>query len=211
MADLVSARSGQRDPRAGFVGASNVTQSNIPARTNAEYLGYSGWTDGALASTGVAFAVPVFIDPGTVVTNVSMVVGATAASLPTNSFAALYSGTNVAAPPLIIQSTSGGSLPAFTASTLVNFALSTPTIITPAQAPYGWIYVAVSITATTICTAAAVSTPTATGYQAFTSSTTPAGTQPFLSLTAGSALGATAAATLASPTAKAVAPIVFLT
>ena len=88
MADLVSAGYGQKFQN--LFSAVNVTQANIPARTNAEYLGYGNWTDGAIAGTGVAFAVPVFVDPGTVVTNVSMIVGATGASLPTHSFAALY-------------------------------------------------------------------------------------------------------------------------
>ena len=211
MADLVSGLYGQQNPWQGIIGLQNAVQSNVPARTNAEYLGLSTITDGALAATGVAFAVPVPVDPGTVISYVSILVGGTAASVPTHSFAALYSGTNVAAPPLIGQSTDGTSVTTFASGAVTVFTLTNPQRITPAQAPYGFVYAAVSITATTIPTAMAVATPTAVGYQWFTSSTTPKGNSPlFLSATAGSSLAGTAAATFASPSAKAVAPIVIL-
>lgn len=211
MADLVSGRYGQLNPLAQLIGISNASQSDIPARSNAEYLGFGSWTDGALAGTGILCVVPVPVDPGTVVSYVSIIVGGTGASTPTHQFAALYSGTNVAAPPLIGQSTDTTTA-AIAASGALTYTLTTATAITPAQAPYGFIYAGVSITGSTIPTAAAVSVPTAVGYQWFTSSTTPKGNAALgLSLTSGSALGATAAATLASPTAKAVAPIVILT
>jgi hypothetical protein len=49
-------------------------------------------------------------------------------------------------------------------------------------------------------------------YQYFTGSTTPKGSSPVgISVTAGSSLAGTAAATIASPAAKAVAPILVLT
>lgn len=210
MADLVSGRYGQYNPFAACLGLSNTVQPDIPARTNAEYLGWSTATDGALAGTGVLCAVPIPIDVGTTVTYVSIIIGATAASTPTHSFAALYSGTNVAAPPLIAQSTDGTTT-AIAASGVFTFTLTTAQTITNAQAPNGYIWAGVSITGSTIPTAAAISVPTAVGYQLFTSSTTPKGASPVgLSVTAGSSLAGTAASTMASPAAKAVAPIMIL-
>src|SRR5690242_12616245 len=101
MADLASGRWPQTNPLWSIIGQpTNTVQSDIPARSNIEYLGLSSaWTDASLGSSGVMQAVPIPVDPGTVISKVSILVGATAASTPTHSFAALYSGTNVAAPP----------------------------------------------------------------------------------------------------------------
>jgi hypothetical protein len=208
MADLVSGRYGQYNPLIAMLGLTNAVNPEVPARSNLEYLGLSTLTDGALAATGVAYFVPVPVDPGTVISNVTIIVGATAASTPTHSFAALYSG--IGTPALIGQSTDGTTA-AIAASGAFNFALTAQQLITSALAPNGFIYAGVSITGSAIPTAAAISTPTAVGYQWFTSSTTPKGTAPlFLSATAGSSLAGTAAATIASPAAKAVAPITIL-
>jgi hypothetical protein len=209
MADLVSGRYGQYNPMQVLFGLSNATNPEVPARSNAEYLGWSTLTDGALAGSGVLCAVPIPIDPGTVVTNVSMLVGNTAASTPTHSFAAIYSG--IATPALIAQSTDGTTA-AIAAGAMFNFVLSSPQTITAAQAPNGYIWAGVSVTATAVNTAVSVTAGTTNAiYQYFTSSTTPKGNSPVgISVTAGSSLGGTAAATIASPAAKAVAPILVL-
>jgi hypothetical protein len=207
VADLASALYGQANPFVAMLGLKNATNASVPARSNLEYLGMSTLTDGALAGSGILAAVPIPVDPGTVVSNITIVVGATAASTPTHSFAAIYSG--IATPALIAQS-ADGTTAAIAASGVFNFTI-TPTVITAAQAPNGYIWAGVSITASTVPTAAAISTPTAVGYQWFTGSTTPKGSSPVgLSVTAGSALNGTAAATIASPSAKAVAPIIIL-
>lgn len=208
MADLASGRYGQYNPLLAILGVSNVVNPEVPARSNAEYLGYSTLTDGALAATGIAAFVPIPVDVGTVITNVSVIVGGTGASTPTHQFAAIYSG--IATPALIGQSTDTTTA-AIAASAVTTYALTTAQTITGAQAPNGFIYAGISITGSTIPTAAAIGTPTAVGYQWFTSSTTPKGVGPlFLSATAGSSLAGTAAATIASPSAKAVAPILIL-
>lgn len=210
MSDVTSGRYGQTNPFAAIIGLNNAAQSNIPARSNAEWFGYSTVTDGALAGSGVMCAVPVPIDYGTTVTYVSLIIGATAASTPTHQFAALYAGTPVAAPPLIAQTTDGTTA-AVAASGAYSFTFTTPHVVTSAEAPAGFIYVAVSFTGTTVPTAMGVSVPTAVGYQWFTSSTTPKGASPLgLALTSGSSVNGTATATLASPSAKAVAPIVVV-
>src|SRR5690242_21703503 len=109
MADLASGRYPESFPLWNLLGQpTNVANSSYPARTNLENPLCTGpATDTSLGTSGVMQAVPIPIDPGTTVTKVSILVGATAASTPTHSFAALYSGTNVAAPPLIVQSTDG--------------------------------------------------------------------------------------------------------
>ena len=203
MADLVGGKFPQSSPVAAVLaGFKNTVQSNLPARSNAEYLGFGGFTDGALAGTGVAFFVPVPVDVGVTISSVSLIIGGTGASTPTHQFAALYAGTGTA-PALIGQSTDTTTAP-IAASAVSTWTLTTPATITGAQAPNGFIYAGVSITASTVPTAAAVSTPTATTYQ-WNSTSGPLG----LSVTAGSALAGTAAATIASSSAKAVAPIVI--
>lgn len=182
-------------------GLSNVVQANYPARSNFEWA-LGSITDGALAASGVAAVVAIPMDPGVVISKVSIIVGATAASTPTHQFAALYSG--IAVPALIGQSTDTTTA-AIAASAVYSWTLTSSQLITNAQCPNGFIYAAFSITGTTIPTAAALSIPTAVGYQWATNAPIN------LSATAGSSLAGTAAATVASPAAKAVAPIVILT
>lgn len=177
------------------------TSSNIAARTNAEWLGYGTITDSALATTGVGCVVACPVEVGDVITSVSIRVGATAASTPTHSFAALY-GFHATAPPLIVQSTDTTTA-AIAASATFTYTLSTPTKITVAHAPFGFIYVDIVQTGTTICTAASVATATAVGYQYFTNGPI------VLSGTSGSGMTTTAEATL-TLTAKATAPLVWL-
>src|SRR5450631_1169638 len=158
MADLVSGRFPQLNPWALFYGT-NTVNGSYPARSNAEYLGLSDLTDTAIATTGVLTAVPIPIDPGAVVSKVNILTGATAASLPTHSFGALY--TSASTPALIGQSTDGTSVTAFTASTIVSFTLTTAQQITAAQSTGGYIWAAFSVTATTMPTVSVVSEPTA--------------------------------------------------
>jgi hypothetical protein len=180
----------------------NVVNPTVPARSNFEFTGLANPTDGALAATGVGCFVPVPVEPGTVISKVSILVGATAGGTITNQFVALYSG--IATPALIGQSTDTTSA-AIAASGLATWTLTASQQITAAMAPQGFIYAEIAITATTVPTALTVSIPTAVGYKWFTNSPL------FLAATAGSALAGTAAATIASPAAKAVAPLVFLT
>jgi hypothetical protein len=203
--DLLGGRYPLANPLMALLGGlSNVGQSNIPARSNLELLGGAGaLSDGALAATGVGCVVPVPVDPG-IYSKVSILTGATAGITMTNQFAALYAGTG-AAPVLLGQSTDTTAA-AIGAKALLGWTLATPVIVTSAQAPNGFIYVLLAITAATVPTAASVATPAGVNYQ-WNGSASPL----FLSMTAGSALAGTAAATIASPAAKAVAPIVILT
>ncbi len=207
MSDLVGGKYPQYNALQAFTGGlSNVVQGNVPAFSNATWFGLGALTDGALAATGVGAVVPVPVDPFVTISAVTIIVGATAASTPTHQFAAIYAGTG-SAPALLGQSTDATTT-AIAASLPYTWTLTTPQLITPTQAPYGFVYVVISITASTIPTAAV--TATAAGINngsAQWGSHAPL----FLSATAGSSLAGTAAATIASPATKAVAPIVFLT
>lgn len=204
MADLTDGRYPQFNPLWAMLGQlTNVAQSDIPARTNAEAFSLSTLVDSALAATGVGCFVPVPVDPGTVISKVSVVAGATAEATGTHSFAAIYSG--IATPALIGQSADQTGAAYVAASAVASWTLSTPQLITSALAPNGYIYAGVCVTAGTIPTVASIAAPTAVGYQWFTNSPL------FFAATAGSALAATAAATIASPSARTPAPILVLT
>jgi hypothetical protein len=203
MSDLVRGRYPVTNPLAKLVGlAGNATQANVNVRSNMEWFGLGNITDGALAGTGVACAVAIPVEVGDTFTKVSLLVGATAEATGTHAFAALYSG--VATPALLGQSTDNTGAAALAASAKFDFTLSSAVTVTAATAPGGFIYASIMVAASTIPTAAVVATPTAVGYQWYSAGPL------FLSATHGSSLTATAPATIASPAAKAVAPLVFL-
>ena len=203
MPDLVHGRYPVTSPFAKLTGlAANASQGNISVRSNLEWFGLANPTDGALAATGVGCAVPIPVENGDVITKVTILAGATAEATGTHAFAALYSG--IATPALLAQSADVIGAAAIAASAAYTFTLSSAVQITPANAPNGFIYASIAVTAGTVPTAAVVSTPTAIGYQWFANGPL------FLAATHGSGLNGTAATTIASPSAKAVAPLVFL-
>jgi hypothetical protein len=210
MADLTDGRYPQVNSEWAITGQqTNVAQSDIPSRSNVEWLGLSGAiATTTLVATGVGAAVAVPVDQETVISKVTMYVTATAAGTPTHAFAALYAGTPVAAPPLIAGSASTDST---TAAIAANAAFSftiPPTLITPANAPAGFIYVSISITATTVPTVVTVPGPTIGAWGTMVPPTT---APLFFSATHGSALAGTAAATIVSPSNVSQAPLLVLT
>lgn len=203
MADLLSGGYAQSNPLRALLGQlANTAQGNLAARSNIEW-GIGNPSDGALAGTGVSAAVPIPVDYGQIITKVSILVGATAEGTGTHAFMALYSG--IATPALMAQSADDTGAAAAAASAIYTRTLATAQLITPTNAPNGFIYASVCFTAGTVPTCLAVATPTAVGYQWTTNGPL------FLSATHGSAQGATAAATITTPAAKAVAPVVILT
>ncbi len=210
MSDLASGRFAQTNPLWSILGQpTNVANSTYPARSNLEYLiGGGPLTDTSLGTSGVMQAVAIPIDVGTTVTKISVLVGATAASTPTHSFGALYSGTNVAAPPLIGQSTDATTAAA-AASTRFDITLTAAQTITSAQAPFGYIWAAILFTGTGTPTVVTVPTgATATQYQWFTN--TLCASSGF-AITSGSSITTTATATLVQTSVRTTAPVVFLT
>lgn len=219
MADLAGGRYPQQFSWWNILGQpTNVINTSYPIRSNLEYLGLGGGLTDTAASlvSGVMTVVAMPVEVGVTISTVSVLVGASGASTPTHSFAALYSGTNVAAPPLIAQ-TADGTTTAQPASTRFDMKFTgtganAPQIITGAQAPFGFIWVAVSATATTSVPSLitnAGSIAAAGQYQWFTN-TLAAGTNTAFCMTSGASVGGTAPATLVYASQKLVAPLVFV-
>ena len=152
-------------------------------------------TDNAIAASGVVHSTAVVLQVGDLVSNITFVTGATAASGPTAGFAALYS--NAATPALLAQ-TADFTNTARAANTAYTVALATPVQITVT----GVYYVAISFTvSTTVPTLRGVTTGNAVVAGAIGLSAK------VLAQTHGSAVGGTAPATIASPTT--VATVVY--
>ena len=180
----------------------NVQQANLAPRTNQEWLGVATTDSAAGLAAGVATAVAVPVEVGDVIQKVTVLVGGTAAGVPTNSFAAIYSG--VAVPALLAQSVSGGA-GAVAAGAAFTFSLSAPVTVTGVNAPNGYLYVSLVVAATTVPSVATVPVAVAVGYKAFVNSPL------FIAASHGSALTTTAPATITGQTIAAAAPIVYLT
>jgi N-methylhydantoinase B/oxoprolinase/acetone carboxylase alpha subunit len=65
------------------------------------------------------------------------------------------------------QSADNTGAAALAASARFDFSLATAQLITPANAPNGFVYASIMVAATQIPTAASMSIPTAIGYQWF--------------------------------------------
>lgn len=126
----------------------NATQGNIPVYSNRATIG-TGFTDASASLvTGDMCVVAIPVDIGVAITKVSMFVGNTAASTPTHSWAALYSGVLTTAKILGTQSTDGTTT-AMPAKTRFDFTVASYTI-QPGDAPFGYIYVGISVTGTAV-------------------------------------------------------------
>lgn len=211
MADLVRGRYPVTNELWSLLGqATNATQSDIAVRTNASFFGMAGLTDASALTSVKANFVAVPVEYGDIITKCTVLVGATAQSGGSHSNFALYTGGT--ASPTLITGSQSTDVTAAAGGTTINTALTvtfgTPTLITPTNAPYGYIYVSYGLTATTPPSLAAWSIPTAVYYQ--TSALSSATAAPLALAGNVSGGGATAAANLASPTAVSTAFAVFL-
>jgi hypothetical protein len=208
MADLVSGRYGQSNPAWALFGSqANLANPEVPARSNAEWFGFAAGAEAQAASSGVGNAVAVPVDPGTVISKVTMLVTSQAASTPTHSFAALYAGTG-ASPALIGTQSADGLTAAIPVNAPFTFTLGAGYLIKPTDAPNGFIYVSFSVTGTATPKVLAVTGPT---LAAWGTMVPPTGAPLFFSATHGSGLNGTAASTVTSQTNVAATPIVYLT
>ena len=144
-------------------------------------------------ATGVMTSVPIYLQAGDVVTNLSFRSGATAAGTPTAWWFALYS--NAATPALLAQ-TADQTTTAWAANTTMTKALATAQTITTT----GVYWAAIMVTATT--------PPTLLGACAAPAIVTG---ERNLSQSSGSSLTTTAPATIATPAAKTFVPYVVAT
>jgi len=205
MADLVSARYPQWDPFSTILGrAGNATQSDLPIRSNAEYLGYASAAAGAALVTNKLVLVPIAVDPGTVVSNITFVAGATAPTLTIN-WAALYSGGLTAATQTLLGQSTDAGASAPTASQANSYALASPVAITTATAPNGYVYAGIQQTGT--CNNAA-SVSVAAAIQVF--QTAVFTNAPVALAFSVAATTSTAPATLASPSTVTITPYIYL-
>lgn len=151
------------------------------------YPRYLCSVDNAISATGVCHATAIPLQCGDVVTNITFITGGTAAGTPTAGFVALYS--SAATPALLAQSADFAST-ARAANTAFTVALATAQTITAD----GLYYVVISFTATTVPTLRGISTGNAVVAGAIGLSAK------VLAQSHGSAVGAVAPATIASPT-----------
>ena len=202
-ADLVGAHYPEQNVFDSILGQQrNATQANLPVYSNRAVLG-GDWTDAAASLvSGELTVVPIPVDIGVTITKISMFVGNTGASTPTHQWAALYSGVLTTAKPLGTQSTDGTTT-AIGTKAAYTFTIAAYTI-QPADAPYGYIYVGISVTASTVPSLRSAAFAVNVTYADY------ADTPAFFGGTYSSALGATAptSITLASVTAIATPPIV---
>ena len=205
MADLVRGRYHVTNPLLALTGgASNVIQPNLTLRSNFEFgIGGSPADTAAALTTAVMTIVPIPVEVGDVFSKITVLVGATAASVPVNQWAALYSGATVLSSAVLLGQSTDGVSTAIAASGALTFTLSSAVAVDGFQGN-GYIFAAIMVKATTVPSLTTVPTPTAVNYRWFAN-----GPQ-FLSATAGTALTATAPATAGSPSAQSTAPVVFL-
>jgi hypothetical protein len=143
--------------------------------------------------TQVMTSVPIYLQAGDVITNVSFRSGATAAGTPTNWFVALYSS---AATPALLSQSADQTTGAIAANTTITTALAAAQTI----GTTGVYWVGIMVKATTVPTllGCAVAPAIATGERN-------------LSQSSGSSLTDTAPSTITSVTAKNFCPYVLLT
>jgi hypothetical protein len=151
--------------------------------------------DLAALTTQVMTSVAVPVQPGTKVTSITFKSGATAAGTPTNWWFALYSASGA-----LLAQTADQTSTAWAANTAMTVALTTPQLVASA----GVVYAAVMVKATTVPTLIGANLSLAGAAASIASSKVRA-------QTSGSALVATAPATIASPTTVATVPFVVLT
>jgi hypothetical protein len=165
-------------------------RSNLPRIGLYDSAGDSG---NVALTTQVMTSVPVYLVGGEVVTNLTFTSGATAAGTPTNWWFALY---DTAATPALIAQTADQTSTAWAAFTKKTVALSAAYTVVKT----GVYWAAVMVKATTV--------PTLMGSLALPPIVSG---ERNLAQTSGSALTATAPATIATPTVANFAPVVVLT
>lgn len=158
-------------------------------------------SDLAIAGTGIMTCVAIPLQQGDLVTSLVVFVGATAGSVPTHAFGALYSS---AALPALLSQSADALAAAQPANSAITYTLAVPQKI----ATTGVYYAAFGLTGTTI--------PTLIGKISGLNATVaavldalPAKAFPAVAVSSGAAVLGVAPATMASPTRLAVHPYVL--
>jgi hypothetical protein len=180
----------------GWANAALPASPSTFYRSNMPRVGlYDSVSDsGSVAlTTQVMTSVPIYLTAGDVVTNISVTSGTTAAGTPTNYWLALY---DTQATPALIAQTADQTSTAWAAFTTKTLALSAAYTVVKT----GIHWVGVHVKATTV--------PTLIGTMAIPPIVTG---ERNLAQTSGSALTATAPATIATPTVARFVPYVAVT
>ena len=185
----------------------NKVQPNVPVFSNLNNPGMGTLVDETAGLvTAKNIAVPIAVDYGVEISQVSFLTGATAESTGSHLNVSLWSG--IAVPLNLGQSTDITGATYVGTSSQYTLSLSTPVLITPTVAPNGFIYASIGITATGVPSVVGAAIPTAVDYQwnvgGASTATCPIGYA--LEITGG---GATAP-TWGSPAVFGVAPVIFL-
>src|SRR5579871_5772028 len=153
MSDIVSGRYQTLDPNYSALGQlTNIAQSDIPARSNLSVLGGGALTENVL-TTGKQATALIPVSYGDLITAISVPVAGTEGEAASETFVALYSGAvNGKTSTLLAQGTSVKA--AVTKEALFTQNLTAPVLITPTVAPFGYVYAAITSTATTIAAVA---------------------------------------------------------
>lgn len=167
MADLVGGRWPQYNPIDRMLDLSNATQGNIPARSNVYYTGLTVLTDQTTVATkkGVFAAIPV--EYGDVISNVTVLLGATAAETGVKSFVALYGGASKPKGKGLLLGQSKVAEATIAASKKYTASLEKSVLITTTNAPFGYVYAGLTVEATQIETLVGFAWKTATQYEWF--------------------------------------------
>ena len=162
---------------------------------------YLAGTDNAIAATGVVHTTFVPVQPGDTISNITFVTGGTAAATPTAGFAAVYSSAGA-----LLGQTADFASTARAANTAFTVPLVAAVAITGQSSATSGVFVSISFTAGTVPTLRGVTTGNAVvaGALGLTSPSAPR----VLAQTHGSAVGAVAPATIATPTTVAT-PVYF--
>lgn len=172
--------------------------AGMPAGVYRESIGRLGAvSDLAALTTQVMTSVALPLQAGDVVTSLTFKSGATAAGTPTNWWFALYDDS---ATPALLAQTADQTTAAWAATTAKTLALTTPQLISRS----GIYYAAVMVKATTVPTLIGASTQAGASSGLLSSDKA-------LAQTSGSALVATAPATVATPTAVGTVPLALAT
>jgi len=154
---------------------------------------YLAGTDNAIGATGVVHSTFVPVQPGDAISNITFVTGGTAAATPTAGFAAIYSSAGA-----LLGQTADFATTARAANTAFTVALVTPIAISGQASGQSGVFVAISFTAGTVPTLRGLTVGNAavSGALGLAAPSAPR----ILGQTHGSAVGATAPATIATPT-----------
>jgi hypothetical protein len=204
MTDLVSGRYGAYEPLWRLLGMpTNATQSDVPVRTNATVLGLSTLVDMTTTNTKKGPMVAVPVQEGDVFTKVACLIGAKEGAAG-QAFFAVYSAPAAKTEGTLLGQTTFSEA-AQVKSTIFTGTLESAILITSANAPHGYVYAGLVVETATVPSEVGVEVPTVW-------SKTPwfTGCPEALSVEATQKAAKVASATLATETAIAKVPFIFL-